>query len=163
MTIDDVIHGLQQDKGGQPPASEDKSDKTVRDFIWLLFDTSSLASGFKLDEPTQFAGRIHRMINVGFSIDDGDEGLGDDDDLTPRKEVDGAADEASNMEEVETLVYVGAQNFAGCASWTIQDCYYFLGPGGAWVDIPSGLGLETLAPGCERHMQEKQSPACLGG
>ena len=38
------------------------------------------------------------MINVGFSIDDGDEGLEDDDDLTPWKEVDGIADEASNME-----------------------------------------------------------------
>ena len=23
----------------------------------------------------------------------------------------------------------------------------FLGPGGAWVDVPSGLGLEALAPG----------------
>jgi len=81
----------------------------VRDFIWLLFDASSLASGFKLNEPAQFAGLIHRMINVGFSIDDGDEGLEDDDDLTPWKEVDGVADEASNMEEVETSVYVGAQ------------------------------------------------------
>merc|ERR1711953_511683 len=79
----------------------DKSDKPVKDLIWLLFDTSLLTSGFNLDEPTQFAGRIHRMIKLGLSIDDDDEGLGDDDDLPPLEEVEGAADEASKMEEVD--------------------------------------------------------------
>merc|ERR1712226_812392 len=82
-------------------AAADKSDKTVKDPIWLLFDTSLLTSGFNLDEPTQFAGRIHRMIKLGLSIDDDDEGLGDDDDLPPLEEVEGAADEASKMEEVD--------------------------------------------------------------
>merc|ERR1712100_256925 len=82
-------------------AAADKSDKTVKDLIWLLFDTSLLTSGFSLDEPTQFAGRIHRMIKLGLSIDDDDEGLGDDDDLPPLEEVEGAADEASKMEEVD--------------------------------------------------------------
>jgi len=82
-------------------AAADKSDKTVKDLIWLLFDTSLLTSGFNLDEPTQFAGRIHHMIKLGLSIDDDDEGLGDDDDLPPLEEVEGAADEASKMEEVD--------------------------------------------------------------
>merc|ERR1711869_54864 len=82
-------------------AAADKSDKTVKDLIWLLFDTSLLTSGFNLDEPTHFAGRIHRMIKLGLSIDDDDEGLGDDDDLPPLEEVEGAADEASKMEEVD--------------------------------------------------------------
>merc|ERR1712062_542432 len=81
-------------------AAADKSDKTVKDLIWLLFDTSLLTSGFNLDEPTQFAGRIHRMIKLGLSIDDDDEGLGDED-LPPLEEVEGAADEASKMEEVD--------------------------------------------------------------
>merc|ERR1711904_290240 len=81
-------------------AAADKSDKTVKDLIWLLFDTSLLISGFNLDEPTQFAGRIHRMIKLGLSIDDDEEGLGDDD-LPPLEEVEGAADEASKMEEVD--------------------------------------------------------------
>merc|ERR1712079_680808 len=81
-------------------AAADKSDKTVKDLIWLLFDTSLLTSGFNLDEPTQFAGRIHRMIKLGLSIDDDDD-LGGDDDLPPLEEVEGAADEASKMEEVD--------------------------------------------------------------
>merc|ERR1712182_151039 len=81
-------------------AAADKSDKTVKDLIWLLLDTSLLTSGFSLDEPTQFAGRIHRMIKLGLSIDDDDD-AGDDDDLPPLEEVEGAADEASKMEEVD--------------------------------------------------------------
>eukprot|EP00922_Rhytidocystis_sp_ex-Travisia-forbesii_P043613 GHVS01065061.1.p1 GENE.GHVS01065061.1~~GHVS01065061.1.p1 ORF type:complete len:735 (-),score=153.94 GHVS01065061.1:546-2750(-) len=80
-------------------AAADKTDKTVKDLIWLLFDTALLTSGFSLEEPTQFASRIHRMIKLGLSIDDDDDDE-DVEDVPPLEEVE-ATDATSKMEEVD--------------------------------------------------------------
>merc|ERR1711920_816494 len=81
-------------------ADADKSDKTVKDLVLLLFETSMLTSGFSLDEPNTFGGRIHRMIKLGLSIDE-DIGLDDDDDAGDLPPLEEDVDEGSRMEEVD--------------------------------------------------------------
>jgi len=81
-------------------ADKDANDKTVKDLIWLLFETSMLTSGFVLDEPTNFASRIHRMVKLGLSItDDGAETAIDEDEL-PGLEED-TAGATGEMEQVD--------------------------------------------------------------
>ena len=79
-------------------ADVDQSDKTVKDLIWLLFETSLLTSGFSLDEANTFANRIHRMIKLGLSIFEDDNK--DDDDLPPLQDSSDAPVD-NKMEEVD--------------------------------------------------------------
>ncbi|KAJ1493887.1 heat shock protein Hsp90 family, partial [Baffinella frigidus] len=74
----------------------DRSDKTVKDLVWLLFDTALLVSGFSLEEPNTFAGRLHRMIKLGLSIDEAEE---EEEEMPELQET--ADAQASKMEEVD--------------------------------------------------------------
>ncbi len=81
----------------------DAVDKTVKDMVWLLFDTSLLSSGFSLQDPSVFANRIHKLINLGISVFDDNSATADvaaaSEDL-PALE-DAVADAAGGMEEVD--------------------------------------------------------------
>lgn len=48
--------------------AEDEGE-TVKDLGFLLYDTSLLTSGFQLEDPKGFAGRMFRLMQSGLDID----------------------------------------------------------------------------------------------
>jgi molecular chaperone HtpG len=83
-------------------AEADKNDKSVKDLVMLLFETALLSSGFSLEDPAVHAQRIHRMIKLGLGIDDDTDEIAesaeDESDMPP---LEGDAEDASRMEEVD--------------------------------------------------------------
>jgi molecular chaperone HtpG len=62
----------------------------------LMFETALLTSGFSLEEPSVFAGRIHKLIKLGLSIYE-DEDVVEEEETMPALE--SVAD--STMEDVD--------------------------------------------------------------
>ena len=81
----------------------DKNDKSVRDLVVLLFETSLLSSGFSLENPQTHGERIFRMIKMGLGIDEEDVEPVAAEDVKPTVATDDIPplEEASKMEEVD--------------------------------------------------------------
>ena len=72
-----------------------ESDVTKRNFIWLLYESALLTSGFNLEDPNMFASRIHNILGAGLNVDTEPE--------TPREPVttESETDNTSNMEAID--------------------------------------------------------------
>jgi len=81
-------------------AEADKNDKSVKDLVMLLYETSLLSSGFSLEDPGVHASRIHRMIKLGLGIDE-DEPVTAEETKDDVPILEGETDDASRMEEVD--------------------------------------------------------------
>ena len=85
----------------------DANDKTVKDLVWLMYETSCLTSGYTVDKPAAYGGRIYRLVALGLGCDgedddddDDDEGEESEDEVV--EEVDGGeGEEDGSMEEVD--------------------------------------------------------------
>jgi len=74
----------------------DTQDSTAKDLIFLLYETALITSGFTLEDASDFAGRIHRMIKLGLSIEDTLEEAEETTETTPME-----VPVQSKMEEVD--------------------------------------------------------------
>merc|ERR1712137_664799 len=77
--------------------ADGEDDRTVKSITLLLFETSLLVSGFTIDEPVQYAERIHKLVSLGLNVD---EEVETEQEKTEAAEAPAAAGESA-MEEVD--------------------------------------------------------------
>jgi len=84
---------------------ESSDDIVAGDLAELMFDTASLQSGFNVEDPAAFAGRIHRMMKMSLSLDaEAEPDTSEYDSPTSSSEASeqGSSEEASSEEQDST-------------------------------------------------------------
>ena len=80
--------------------NSDKNDITLKNLVYLMYDTSLLASGFSIENPKLFSDRMYNMIKLGLSIDENDDS--NNNDIVIDKQSDISDDSVeTKMEEVD--------------------------------------------------------------
>nr|POE77374.1 heat shock protein 90 like [Quercus suber] len=78
--------------------TDGESDRTVKSITTLLYETSLLVSGFTIDEPADYAERIHKLVSLGLNVD---EDVETTDETAAADSAPAAAAGESAMEEVD--------------------------------------------------------------
>ena len=78
------------------------SEKTIKNIIDMLYTTALIDSGFSLDEPSNYARQIYKILSVGLNGDDGVDVVDGVDGVEVEEATVGVpVEEQSNMEDVD--------------------------------------------------------------
>jgi molecular chaperone HtpG len=96
----------------------ENDENSNKDFVWMLYESSLISSGFTLDEPHAYIKRIYTIIESGLSTDK----FIDEDVITPAEEI--STDIAAVASSVEDVIITPAEeistDIAAVAS-TVED------------------------------------------
>lgn len=77
---------------------EDATDKTVKDLVLFMYESTLLTSGFSLENPQDFSTKLYKFVSLGLSIDDDEPA--DNPEFSVKSKIDEVETE-SKMEEVD--------------------------------------------------------------
>lgn len=92
-------------KGLKNKLDADKNDRTVRDLIFMLYESSLLVSGFNIDDPSIYVNRIYHILSIGLQIDPNEDTNDEDtnDDTNDEKTNDEETNEETNEENTSSM------------------------------------------------------------